>query len=155
MALFLPLLPLLLLLAAGGQAGAPAATVQTSPDKEIATQDVQPSFSFRVQRNMVVVRVIVRDANGRPVPKLRKEDFRLLDNGKAQVIDQFAVESARAARPRPWHPASHPRRSPRQNRRRPLLRRRIIRRSISTTSDRIFRPWRAPEMRRRSIWRPR
>jgi VWFA-related protein len=97
MALFLPLLPLYVLLAAGGQAGAPPATVQTSPDKEIATQDVQPSFSFRVQRNMVVVRVIVRDQSGRPVPKLRKEDFRVFDNGKAQVIDQFAVESGRAA----------------------------------------------------------
>ena len=78
-------------------AAAAAATVQTSPEKEIAAQDVQPSVTFRVQRNMVVVRVIVRDANGRPVPTLRKEDFRLFDNGKAQPIDQFSVESPRVA----------------------------------------------------------
>jgi VWFA-related protein len=75
----------------------PGATVQASPDKEMATQDVQPSYTFRVQRNMVVVRVIVRDANGRPVPKLRKEDFRLFDNGKEQGIDQFSEESRRVA----------------------------------------------------------
>ena len=43
---------------------------------------------------MVLVRVIVRDANGRPVSGLRKEDFRLFDNGKPQEIDQFAVESS-------------------------------------------------------------
>jgi VWFA-related protein len=43
---------------------------------------------------MVVVRAIVRDSNGRPVPRLRKEDFRLLDNGKPQEIDQFALESS-------------------------------------------------------------
>jgi len=66
-------------------ATAGAATVQTSPEKEIAAQDVQPSVTFRVQRNMVVVRVIVR------------EDFRLFDNGKAQAIDQFSVESPRVA----------------------------------------------------------
>jgi VWFA-related protein len=78
-------------------ATAPAATVQTSPEKEIATQDVQSTFKLKVQRNMVLVRVIVRDANGRPVPKLRKEDFRLFDNGKAQAIDQFSVETPRVA----------------------------------------------------------
>ncbi len=78
-------------------AAAAAATVQTSPEKEMATQDVQPSYTFRVQRNMVVVRVIVRDANGRPIPRLRKEDFRLFDNGKAQAIDQFSEESSRGA----------------------------------------------------------
>ncbi|MGO8732621.1 MAG: VWA domain-containing protein [Terriglobia bacterium] len=88
---------------------APAATVQTSPEKEIATQDVQPPLTLRVQRNVVVVRVIVRDANGRPVPKLRKEDFRLFDNGKEQAIDQFSVESPRvtpaAAPPAPGKPS--------------------------------------------------
>ena len=42
---------------------------------------------------MVLVRAIVRDSKGRPVANLRKEDFRLWDNGKPQDIDQFAVES--------------------------------------------------------------
>jgi len=82
------------LLAAGVFSGVPAAAGQDSGEKEIATQDVQSPFKVQVQRNMVLVRVIVRDSNGRPVPRLRKEDFRLLDNGKPQEIDQFALESS-------------------------------------------------------------
>ena len=82
------------LLAAGVFSGVPAAAGQGSGEQEIATQDVQSSFKVQVQRNMVLVRAIVRDSNGRPVPRLRKEDFRLFDNGKPQEIDQFAVESS-------------------------------------------------------------
>jgi len=67
---------------------------QNAGDKEIATQEVQPPFKLQVQRNMVLVRAIVRDSNGRPVSGLHKIDFRLFDNGKPQEIDQFAVESA-------------------------------------------------------------
>ena len=67
---------------------------QNSGDKEVSTQEVQAPFKLQVQRNMVLVRAIVRDSNGRPVSGLRKEDFRLFDNGKPQEIDQFAVESA-------------------------------------------------------------
>ena len=93
------------LLGAGLFSGVPAAAGQGSGEQEIATQDVQSPFKVQVQRNMVVVRAIVRDSNGRPVPRLRKEDFRLLDNGKPQEIDQFALESSSrtsaVARPAP------------------------------------------------------
>jgi VWFA-related protein len=82
------------LLAGGIFSGRPALAGQASGEKEIATQDVQPTFKVQVQRNMVLVRVIVRDSNGRPVHRLRKEDFRLWDNGKPQEIDQFAEESS-------------------------------------------------------------
>ena len=67
---------------------------QGSTDKELATQEVPSSFKVQVQRNMVLVRAIVRDAKGLPVSGLKKEDFRLFDNGKPQEIDQFAVESS-------------------------------------------------------------
>jgi len=87
------LLLLLGLVAAGVFSGVPAAAGQGSGEQEIATQEVQSPFKVQVQRNMVLVRVIVRDSNGRAVPRLRKEDFRLWDNGKPQEIDQFAVES--------------------------------------------------------------
>jgi VWFA-related protein len=82
------------LLAAGVFSGVPAAAGQGSAEQEIATQEVQAPFKVQVQRNMVVVRAIVRDSNGRPVPRLRKEDFRLFDNGKLQEIDQFGLESS-------------------------------------------------------------
>jgi VWFA-related protein len=87
------LLLLLGLLAAGVSSGVPAAAGQGSGEQEIATHEVQSQFKVQVQRNMVLVRAIVRDSSGRAVSHLRKEDFRLWDNGKPQEIDQFAVES--------------------------------------------------------------
>jgi VWFA-related protein len=78
-------------------ATAPAVAVQTSPEKEMATQDVQPSYTFRVQRNMVVVRVVVRDSKGRAVGGLRKEDFRITDNKKPREIASFSEETSEAA----------------------------------------------------------
>jgi VWFA-related protein len=85
---------LLALLAGGIFAAAQTTAGQASGEKEITTQEVQSPFKVQVQRNMVLVRVIVRDSNGRPVSGLRKEDFRLLDSGKPQDIDQFALESS-------------------------------------------------------------
>jgi VWFA-related protein len=93
------LAPLLLfagLLPAGIFISVVATGTQGSSGQEISTQEVQSTFKVQAQRNMVLVRVIVRDSNGRPVPRLRKEDFRLFDNGKPQEIDQFAVESPSA-----------------------------------------------------------
>ncbi len=87
------------LLAAGVFSGVPAASGQGTSEQEIATQEVQAPFKVQVQRNMVVVRAIVRDSNARPVPRLRKEDFRLWDNGKAQEIDQFSVETSSRTAP--------------------------------------------------------
>ncbi len=88
------LLLFLALWVAGIFSVAQAIAGQAAGEKEIATQDVQSTFKLQVQRNMVLVRVIVRDSNGRPVAHLQREDFRLFDNGKAQQIDQFAVESS-------------------------------------------------------------
>lgn len=47
---------------------------------------------LRIRRNEVLVRVVVRDSNGKAVDGLEQEDFRLLDNGKLQVISHFEVE---------------------------------------------------------------
>jgi VWFA-related protein len=65
-----------------------------TPDHPAQTKDDQAPFQLRVQSNLVVVHVIVRDSQGRPVENLRKEDFRLFDNGKEQTIDQFSAEVA-------------------------------------------------------------
>ena len=39
------------------------------------------------------MRVVVRDASGKVIPNLRKEDFQLLDNRKPQTITSFRIET--------------------------------------------------------------
>lgn len=62
-----------------------------------AAQTSEPEFKLRVQKNVVVVRVVVRDSKGRAVGGLRKEDFRISDNRKLQEIGSFSVETSEAA----------------------------------------------------------
>ncbi len=74
----------------------PASAVKPSPTEnkestsEIASHD-EPT-RFRVNVKLVVVRAVVRDAQGHAVGNLRKEDFQVFDKGKPQVITQFEVE---------------------------------------------------------------
>jgi VWFA-related protein len=60
-------------------------------ESEVSSQDTAATFKVRV--NLVLVRVVVRDSQGRIIPDLRREDFQLFDNRKAQVISSFAVET--------------------------------------------------------------
>jgi len=87
----------------------PTATPQATNPPEIQAHETTPQFRIRAQRNLVLVRVVVRDAKGRTVGNLRKEDFRLLDDGKPQEITSFAVEVSKAkpkAAPAPVAPAA-------------------------------------------------
>jgi VWFA-related protein len=52
----------------------------------------QIPFKVQVKSNLVVVRVVVRDSKGKPVEGLKKEGFKLFDQGKEQSIAQFEVE---------------------------------------------------------------
>jgi VWFA-related protein len=80
---------------------------QTSNPPEIRSHEAPPPFQIHVERNVVTVRVIVRDPEGRTVPNLTKDDFRLLDDGKTQEISGFSVETAPAnAAPAPPAPAT-------------------------------------------------
>jgi VWFA-related protein len=74
-----------------GLAGPEEVPSQTSANGSAASADHTP-LKLKVESNLVMVRAIVRDARGRPVENLRKEDFRLFDNGKEQTITQFGVE---------------------------------------------------------------
>jgi VWFA-related protein len=64
-----------------------------SPNKEeeVSTRDTAATFKVRV--NLVLVRVVVRDDKGKVVTNLTKEDFRLTDNRKPQVISSFSLET--------------------------------------------------------------
>jgi VWFA-related protein len=66
-----------------------------TPSDEIVTRDSPATFKLRV--NLVLVRVVVRDANGKVITNLKKEDFQLTDNRNLQSISSFSVET----------PASH------------------------------------------------
>jgi len=85
---------------ARGQSGSqpdtapPAAPAsQTSPtaaSEEITSHD--EATTFKVNVNLVVVRVVVRDSRGKAIGNLHKEDFQLFDNRKPQAITQFSME---------------------------------------------------------------
>jgi VWFA-related protein len=76
-----------------------AAPQTPAPNKDSASS--QPAIphdekaTFKVNVEMVLVRVVVHDRQGRPVDNLRQEDFRLFDNGKEQSITQFEAEVPR------------------------------------------------------------
>src|SRR5580704_5840190 len=70
------------------------AVAQTAPRNapEMTTHDAPATFSTKV--NLVMVPVVVRDAKGKAIGTLQKEDFQLFDKGKPQVISKFSLEKA-------------------------------------------------------------
>src|SRR5438309_9414397 len=70
---------------------APLPTPATGQNEEVSSQETPTTFKVRV--NLVLVRVVVRDAKGKIVPNLKKEDFQLYDNKKPQTISSFNVET--------------------------------------------------------------
>jgi VWFA-related protein len=92
---------LLLLGAISGRGQAPQNTSQQSAPSqnaapavtaEMSSHDAPATFSAKV--NLVMVPVVVRDAHGKAVGTLKKEDFQLFDKGNPQVIARFSVEKA-------------------------------------------------------------
>jgi VWFA-related protein len=59
---------------------------------EMSSHDAPATFSTKV--NLVMVPVVVRDAKGKAIGTLKKEDFQLFDKGKPQVISKFSIEKA-------------------------------------------------------------
>jgi len=97
---FLALSVLILAVASG-------AGQQSANPPEIHVQESAPQFRIRAERNLVLVRVVVRDANGRTVGNLHKEDFKLLDDNKPQEITGFTVETSEV-KPEAAQPSAAP-----------------------------------------------
>jgi VWFA-related protein len=83
---------------------------QASDKATTSSTGNQSPFHLKVTSNLVVVRVVIRDAKNKPVENLKKEDFKLFDRGKQQSISQFAVEmpSAPPTGPAPAVTSGHP-----------------------------------------------
>ncbi len=74
-------------------APAPSSQIQspTGDAPEMKAHDAP--VPLRVRVNLVPIRVVVRDQQGRAVASLHKEDFQLFQDGKPQEISNFAVET--------------------------------------------------------------
>jgi len=82
----------LLLAFTRGAAQTPAQSPPSSSD--------QPTPVFRAATHLVQVNVVVHDSHARPVDDLKKEDFSITEQGKAQPISFFTMTSAdRSAAP--------------------------------------------------------
>ena len=75
-----------------------AGFAQEKNEAELTSEERDSTFKVQVERNLVLVRAVVRDSRGKPVGGLRKEDFRLVDNGKPQIVSHFAIEVPSAKR---------------------------------------------------------
>lgn len=81
-------------------------TARTAPAAQ-NPPDSPPPATFRTGVQLVQVRVVAEDKDGRPVTDLRQEDFQLLDNGLSQDIRLFLNESERSSvAPRPLPPGT-------------------------------------------------
>src|SRR5229473_2400414 len=69
----------------------PALASAAGSNEEVPSRDTTTTFKVRV--NLVLVRVVVRDQQGKIVSNLKKEDFQLYDNRKLQTISSFTVET--------------------------------------------------------------
>jgi len=59
--------------------------------------ETTPPATFQSSTQLVQVRVIAEDKNGKPVTDLRQEEFQLADNGLSQAIRLFLNESQRSS----------------------------------------------------------
>ncbi|MEP7352800.1 MAG: VWA domain-containing protein [Acidobacteriota bacterium] len=64
--------------------------VAQTPTSEVTTRETAVTFSTRT--NLVPVKVVIRDKDGRAVGGLTKADFELADNSKPQSILRFTAE---------------------------------------------------------------
>lgn len=75
------------------------ADLQSEPALQLQTQEASPSatdqqkppeYTISVESNLVVLDVLVTDEDGNVLSGLKRGNFRVLDNGKPQVITHFA-----------------------------------------------------------------
>src|ERR1700734_3166941 len=78
----------------GQEAASPPRAQSSEPASEV---DTHASVPFQSHVNLVPVRVVVHDSNGKVVTGLTKEDFRLFQDRRPQTISHFSVETPASA----------------------------------------------------------
>jgi VWFA-related protein len=79
------------------QQPAPAPAAKTPASDSTSEVDTHSSVPFESHVNLVPVRVVVHDSNGKVVTNLTKEDFRLFQDRRPQTISHFSVETPASA----------------------------------------------------------
>jgi VWFA-related protein len=78
------------ILAAHASSGGKSETANNQVPVEPGSSNA--TATIKVAVNLVLVRVVVRDAQGHPVGNLQREDFKLFDNRQPRPITRFTVE---------------------------------------------------------------
>jgi VWFA-related protein len=79
------------ILGAPSQKSSPGAASQ---EVELSTVQTHPEYSLAVESPLVTLDVLVTDEDGNVLTGLRKENFRVSDQGKPQIITSFGPTSA-------------------------------------------------------------
>jgi VWFA-related protein len=66
--------------------------LQAQDEVRVSSRPYAPAL--RADTRLVEVVAVVRDAHGKPVPGLTKQDFRVLDDGRERFIDHFVADTA-------------------------------------------------------------
>src|SRR6478752_10258577 len=75
----------------------PNGWAQTPAPQPQAPKGGQGLYRLRVESELVLVNVVVRDKQGKPVTGLTRDDFTLLEDGKAQRVSSFDFENLETA----------------------------------------------------------
>ncbi|HWF06071.1 MAG TPA: VWA domain-containing protein, partial [Candidatus Angelobacter sp.] len=70
-----------------------SATAQTPAQQPQAAKGDQGLYRMRVESELVLVNVVARDKQGKPITDLKQGDFTILEDGKAQKISSFDFEN--------------------------------------------------------------
>jgi VWFA-related protein len=66
---------------------------QSAPTPTPAANKADERFKFKVASELVLVNVVARDKQGKPVTDLKRDDFTILEDGKPQHIASFDFEN--------------------------------------------------------------
>src|SRR5215467_425064 len=72
-------------------------TPAQQPAQQQPANDNQGLYKFKVESQLVLVNVVVRDKQGKPVVDLKRDDFTVLEDGKPQRISSFDFENLDSA----------------------------------------------------------